>query len=323
MKAIIITAFGAPEVLKIQERSVPQPASDEVLIKVKAAGINRPDTFQRKGNYPAPEGAPQDIPGLEVAGVIEKCGEDIKAYKPGDKVCALVAGGGYAEYVTIHAGQCLPIPSNLSFVEAASLPETIFTVWTNVFQRGVLQPGENFLVHGGTSGIGVTAIQIAKAWGAQVFATAGTDEKCDKCVQLGANKAFNYKTRDFESELKDMGVDVILDMIGGNYFDKNLNILNPDGRLVYINAMKGPKVELNIIKMMRKRLTITGSTLRAREASFKASLAKEIHTHVWPMIESGKFKPVIYHTFPLEKAAEAHTLMETSEHVGKIVLEVG
>lgn len=322
MKAIVITQPGGPEVLQPQERSKPNVASDEILIEVAAAGVNRPDTFQRKGNYPAPEGAPQDIPGLEVAGIVEEVGTNVKTWKKGDRVCALVAGGGYAEYISVYEGQCLPVPPNISLKEAASLPETVFTVWSNVFQRGKLKSGENFLIHGGTSGIGVTAIQLAKAFGAKVFATSGTDEKCQACLGLGADIALNYQKQNFEEELKSEGVDVILDMIGGDYFNKNLNILNPEGRLVHINAMKGPKVELNIIKMMQKRITITGSTLRARDKHFKATLAEEINNRVWPLLANGNFKPVIYKTFPLEDASKAHELMEKNEHIGKIVLTV-
>jgi len=320
MKAVVISQSGGPEVLQIQERSMPDIAPHEILIRVYAAGVNRPDVFQRKGNYPAPEGVPPDIPGLEVAGTVENKGDKASAFNYGDRVCALISGGGYAEYVAVDAGQCIPIPDRLSFVEAASIPETVFTVWSNVFQRAKLQPGERFLVHGGTSGIGVTAIQIARAWGATVFATAGTAEKCNTCEEIGATRCINYKKQDFEIELAKEGIDVILDMIGGDYFNKNINILNPDGRLVYINAMGGIKVELNIVKMMIKRLSITGTTLRARDVKFKAALAKEIHQYVWPMLEAGTFKPIVYRTFPLDKAAEAHTLMETSVHIGKIIL---
>lgn len=322
MKAVVITETGGPGVLALQERPIPEIAADEILIKVAAAGINRPDTFQRKGNYPAPEGAPQDIPGLEVAGIVEKMGPEVKGWQIGDRICALVAGGGYAEYVSVYADQCLPIPPNLSLIEAASLPETIFTVWSNVFQRGQLSAGEKFLIHGGTSGIGVTAIQLAKALGAKVFTTSGSATKCKACIDLGVDIAINYKTQDFEEELKAEGMDVILDMVGGEYFNKNLNILKPEGRLVHINAIQGPKVELNIIKMMQKRLTITGSTLRARDKHFKAELAEEINKNVWPLIAAGKFRPVIYKTFKLKDAAKAHELMEQGEHIGKIVLVV-
>jgi len=320
MKAVIITKFGAPGVLQVQERPVPSPQENEVLIHIKAAGVNRPDVSQRKGNYPPPPGAPQDIPGLEIAGIIESCGNAVTQWKQGDKVCALVPGGGYAEYATVNAAHCLPVPSNLNFAEAASLPETVFTVWHNVFQRGQLKSGENFLVHGGSSGIGITAIQIAKAIDAKVFVTAGSDEKCKACIELGADKCINYKKENFEDVLKDDGADVILDMIGGDYVPKNIRLLKVDGRLVFINAMKGGKAEFDAIDVMRRRLTITGSTLRNRDAQFKAQLAEQVLQNVWPLIEQGKFKPVIYKTFPLEEASKAHELMESSEHIGKIIL---
>ena len=320
MKAIIITKPGGPEVLQLKERAIPQPGDNEVLIKVKAAGVNRPDVSQRKGNYPPPPGAPADIPGLEVAGIIDECGNAVTSFKNGDAVCALIAGGGYAEYAVAHAAHCLPVPPNLDFTEAASLPETVLTVWHNVFQRGQLRAGEKFLVHGGSSGIGITAIQLAKAFGASVFATAGSKEKCEACVQLGADICINYKEVDFETALKDKGADVILDMIGGDYTEKNIRLLHTDGRLVFINAMKDSKANFDAIDIMRRRLTITGSTLRNRDAGFKALLTAEVYKHVWPMIERGKFKPVIYNTFSLAKAADAHALMESSEHIGKIIL---
>ncbi len=322
MKAIIISKPGNPAVLHLAERPIPVAAENEVLIKVKAAGVNRPDIAQRQGSYPAPPGAPADIPGLEVSGIIEECGEDVKRWKKGDEVCALLSGGGYAEFVTAPAGQCLPIPKGFSFVEAASLPETIFTVWNNVFQRGALKAGEKFLIHGGTSGIGVTAIQLAKALGATVFATAGSEDKVKACFALGADKAINYKEEDFEKGLESEGVDVILDMIGGDYVPKNNRLLRADGRMVFINAMSGGEMDLNIRDIMKKRLTITGSTLRNRDVAFKSALAKEIESQVWPIIEQGKFKPVIYKTFPLEDANKAHELMESSSHIGKIVLVV-
>ena len=321
MKAIIITRSGDPDVLQIKEIPVPDCGENEVLIRVKAAGVNRPDVAQRQGKYPAPAGAPADIPGLEVSGIIEDCGISVFRWKKGDKVCALLAGGGYAEFVTVNEGQCLPIPEGLSFTEAASLPETVFTVWHNVFQRGKLKSGENFLVHGGSSGIGITSIQLVNAFGASAFATAGSEEKCDKCIDLGAQKCINYKNEDFEKELAPVGIDVILDMIGGDYVAKDIRLLKPEGRMVFINAMKGNLIEMNIRDIMQKRLTITGSTLRNREISFKAALATEIEKQVWPVIESGKFKPVIYKTFPLKDASEAHKLMESSKHIGKIVLQ--
>ncbi len=322
MKAVIITSHGTADVLKIEERNIPEIAEDEVLIKIKAAGVNRPDLIQREGKYPAPVGAPKDIPGLEVSGIIERVGSNVKQWKVGDPVCALVAGGGYAEFVNADAGLCLPIPKGFSFTAAASLPETLYTVWSNVFQRGNLKSGESILIHGGSSGIGITAIQLAKYFGAKVMVTVGSDEKGQACLDLGADMFINYKTHDFENELSTLKVDVILDMIGGDYFDKNINILRPEGRLVYINAMKGNTVSLNLMKMMQKRITITGSTLRSREISFKRDLAKEIHRKVWPVLTSGKFKPVIYAAFPLKDADKAHELMETSQHIGKIVLEV-
>ncbi|RYE28052.1 MAG: NAD(P)H-quinone oxidoreductase [Sphingobacteriaceae bacterium] len=321
MKAIIITEPGEPEVLKIQEREIPQPKANEVLIKVKAAGINRPDVFQRKGNYPPPADAPQDVPGLEVAGIIAALGSNVTQWEVGSQVCALLGGGGYAEYAVADARHCLPVPAGWTFTEAASLPETVFTVWHNVFMRGGLKAGEIFLVHGGSSGIGITAIQLAKAFGATVYTTAGSDNKCKTCQNLGAKRSINYKKEDFELVLKDIGVDVILDMIGGDYIPKNLRILKPDGRLVYINAMKGGKAEVDVTDLMKKRLTLTGSTLRNRDADFKAQLTVEIKENIWPIIEAGKFKPVIFKTFKPEDAAAAHRLMESSEHIGKIILE--
>ena len=320
MKAVIITSFGAPEVLQIQERAIPVVLKDEVLVRVKAAGVNRPDVFQREGNYPAPKGAPADIPGLEIAGIVEAVGEDVTQWHIGDKVCALVSGGGYAEYVAVPSGHCLPIPSNLNFIEAASLPETVFTVWSNVFQRGNLKSQENLLVHGGTSGIGITAIQLAKAFGANVFTTAGTEEKCKACLDLGADVCINYKESDFEKALSNYDIDIILDMVGGDYFEKNINVLAAEGRLVYINAMQGNTVKLNIMKMMQKRISITGTTLRSRDTTFKTLLTKSVYEHVWPIILNGQFKPIIYKVFPIEQAAQAHHLMESSTHIGKIVL---
>jgi NADPH2:quinone reductase len=324
MKAIVITQPGGPEVLQLADRPKPLIAPDEVLIKVMAAGINRPDVFQRKGNYPPPAGAPPDIPGLEIAGTIAEVGEAVTRWKTGDKVCALVTGGGYAEYCNVPEGQCLPIPSNLSYPEAASLPETFFTVWSNVFDRGALKPGESLLVHGGSSGIGVTAIQMAKALGNIVYVTAGSDDKCSFCEQLGADKAINYKTADFKQEIKVLtngkGVDVILDMIGGDYMPGNIDSLAIEGRLVFINAMNGREVQLDLSKVMAKRLIITGSMLRSREVAFKAAIAKNLEQRIWPLIESGAIKPVIYKIFNAGDAAAAHRLMESSTHTGKIVL---
>jgi len=322
MKAAVITTYGNAEVLKLEEREVPTIDKHEVLIRVKAAGVNRPDVIQRQGKYPAPPGVPMDIPGLEVAGIIEEVGINVSQWKVGDHVCALLAGGGYAEFVKADAGLCLPIPKGFSFVDAAGLPETIFTVWSNVFQRGNLQAGESLLVHGGSSGIGITAIQLAKYLGARVTVTVGSDEKGKACLDLGADDFINYKTQDFEQVLTESPVDVILDIIGGDYFDKNLNVLRPEGRLVYINAMNGNIVTLDIMKLMQKRIILTGSTLRNREIAFKTSLASEIRKKVWPIITSGNFKPVISATFPLKEAYKAHELMETSQHIGKIILEI-
>ncbi|MCE7041058.1 NAD(P)H-quinone oxidoreductase [Dyadobacter sp. CY312] len=324
MKAVVITKPGGADVLQLQPRAIPQPGANEVLIKVQAAGINRPDVLQRKGQYPAPANAPQDIPGLEVAGIIESCGNAVTRWQNGDAVCALLTGGGYAEYAVAQSSQCLPVPQGFSFAEAASLPETIFTVWHNVFRLGKLQPGKNFLVHGGSSGIGITAIQLARAFGAKAFATAGTDEKCEACISLGAGKCINYKIQDFEAELKSEGIDVILDMVGGNYIAKNIRLLREDGRLVFINTMKGSKPDPADLPdfglVMRKRLTISGSTLRNRDTEFKQLLTEEILVHVWPKIESGAFKPVIFKEFPMREASMAHKLMESSDHIGKIVL---
>jgi len=322
MHCIIITKPGGPDVLQLQERPIPIPSANEVLIKVKAAGVNRPDVSQRAGNYPPPAGAPQDIPGLEVAGTIHAVGENVSRWKKGDRVCALLAGGGYAEYATTDHGLCLPIPKNLDEVQAASLPETVFTVWHNVFQRGHLMAGENFLVHGGSSGIGITAIQLARAMGAKVFATAGSDEKCQTCIQLGAVECINYKEKDFEQSFSQVGIDLILDMIGAEYFSKNINVLKEEGRLVFISWQKRSHAEFDIRTIARKRLTITGSMLRSRDISFKSNLAREVEKKVWPLIESGRFKTKIYKKFPLADAASAHALMESSKHIGKIVLEI-
>ncbi|MFS2187588.1 NAD(P)H-quinone oxidoreductase [Mucilaginibacter sp. Mucisp84] len=324
MKAIVIAQPGGPEVLQLAERPKPVIANDEVLIKVMAAGINRPDIFQRKGNYPPPAGAPADIPGLEVAGIITEVGKKVTRWKPGDRVCALVTGGGYAEYCKAPKGQCLPVPANLSFPEAASLPETFFTVWSNVFDRGSLQPGESLLVHGGSSGIGVTAIQMAKALGSSVYVTAGSDEKCSFCEQLGADKAINYKTTDFKDAINSLtdgtGVNVILDMIGGNYMPGNIDSLAVEGRLVMINAMNGREVQLDLGKVMAKRLIITGSMLRSRDTAFKAAIAQNLEQKIWPLLLSVKIKAIVYKTFDAGEAAEAHKLMESSTHTGKIVL---
>ncbi len=322
MKAIVFTEFGDPSVLKVGEKPMPTLGDNDILIRVKAAGVNRPDVIQRKGYYPAPEGEPDDILGLEVAGIVEKTGKNVTKFKEGDEVFSLIGGGGYAEYVRVHEELALPKPENLTFIEAASLPETLYTVWNNVFQRGQLKEGEKFLVHGGSSGIGITAIQLAKIIGAEVYTTVGNEEKQRAVVELGATRAINYKEEDFAEELKDVGIDVILDMIGGDYYAKNIDLLNPDGRLVYINSMGGAKVEANLMKIMQKRITLTGSTLRSREFAFKAALTQDIVRDVLPLLEKGHFKPVIYKVFPLEEAKQAHELMESSAHIGKIVLEV-
>ncbi|MDX1401043.1 MAG: NAD(P)H-quinone oxidoreductase [Kiloniellales bacterium] len=323
MKAIAIDKPGGPEALTLSERSSPSPAAGEVLIKVAAAGVNRPDILQRQGNYPPPPGA-SDIPGLEIAGEIIALGDHVEALSLGDRVTALVTGGGYAEYCTAPAGQCLPIPSGLSLTEAAALPETFFTVWTNVFDRCRLQAGESFLVHGGSSGIGTTAIQMARAMGARVFATAGSDKKCNACTELGAIAAINYKNEDFVTAVKEkndgIGVDVILDMVGGDYIARNVKLLAPDGRLCYIAFLGGSKVELDFLPIMLKRITLTGSTLRARDVAFKSAIADNLKSKVWPKIENGEIRPMISATFPLGKADEAHALMESSTHIGKIVL---
>jgi NADPH2:quinone reductase len=326
MKAVIITQPGGPEVLQIAERPKPNCAAGEVLVKVAAAGVNRPDVAQRKGNYPPPRNAPQDIPGLEIAGTIAEVGANVTRWKVGDKVCALLIGGGYAEYCNVPAGQCLPVPENMRFIEAASLPETFFTVWSNVFDRGNLKNGESLLVHGGSSGIGVAAIQMAKALGHTVYVTAGSEDKCRFCEDLGAVKAINYKTENFSDVIQQItegkGVDVILDMIGGDYITGNIKALANDGRLVMINMMKGKDVQVDLSPVMAKRLTITGSTLRSRDVAFKTNIAQNLEKNIWPLLASGEIKAIINEVFPLEKAADAHKLMESSEHIGKIVLEV-
>jgi NADPH2:quinone reductase len=323
MRAVEISAPGGPEVLKPRDLPKPTPQPNEIVVKVAAAGVNRPDVLQRMGRYPVPPGA-SPLPGLEIAGEVAEVGASAKLFKPGDKVCALANGGGYAEYCAVPETQALPVPKNLSLVEAASLPETFFTVWSNVYDRGRLASGESLLVQGGTSGIGVSAIQMAAATGNRVFATAGSDEKCAACVRLGATAAFNYRTQDWEAELKKAtggkGVDVILDMVGGDYVARELKCLADEGRLVFIAFLRGPKAELDINQVMQRRLSITGSTLRPRPAAFKGAIAASLREKIWPLIEAGRIKPVIYRTFPLEQAGEAHKLMESSQHVGKIVL---
>jgi NADPH2:quinone reductase len=322
MNAIIIEKPGGPEVLHPQEVPRPTPAAGQVLVRVQAAGVNRPDVLMRQGKYAGSGDVTGLVPGLEVAGIVEEVGPDAPRWQPGDAVCALIAAGGYAEYAIVDARHCLPVPPGLSMIEAAALPETVFTVWHNVFERGRLQPGETLLVHGGSSGIGTTAIQLARALGSRVATTAGDEAKCQACRDLGAEWAINYKTDDFEQVLKEVGIDVILDMIGGDYVPKNLRLLHEDGRLVFINAMQGAKAEFDAMQVMSRRLTITGSTLRPRSADFKATLAAEVEKHVWPLIAAGKFRPVIDRTFPLAEAAAAHQRMESSAHIGKIVLTV-
>lgn len=325
MRAIEITQPGKPDVLRLCERPVPVPQAGEVLIKVHAAGINRPDVLQRLGKYPVPPGA-SELPGLEVAGEIVDGDYAAAGFAKGDLVCALVQGGGYAEYCTAPAGQCLPIPKGLSPLEAASLPETYFTVWTNVFDRAGLAPGESLLVQGGSSGIGVTAIQLAAALGHRVFATAGTDEKCRACEQLGAERGINYRNEDFARVVKELtggkGVDVILDMVAGDYLPREIDCLADDGRIALIALLGGAKAEIDLGQVLRRRLSISGSTLRPRPVAFKAAIARSLRERVWPLFEQGKLRPVIHQTFPLEQAADAHALMESSTHVGKIVLEL-
>ena len=325
MRAVEIARPGGPEVLRLVERPVPAPKANEILIKVAAAGVNRPDVLQRSGNYPVPPDA-SDLPGLEVAGEVAALGSSVRALKPGDRVCALVHGGGYAEYCVAPEVTALPIPKGWTLVEAASLPETFFTVWGNVYDRARLAPGESLLVQGGTSGIGVTAIQMAKATGNRVFATAGSDEKCAACLRLGADQAINYRTQDFAAEIKaatgGKGVDVILDMVGGDYVPRELKCLAEEGRLIFIASLGGAKAEIDIFEIQRRRLVISGSTLRPRPVEFKGAIARSLREKIWPLIEAGRIKPVIYKSFPLAQASEAHRLMESSQHIGKIVLTV-
>ena len=326
MKAIAITSHGAPEVLRLTECALPVAAAGEVLIRVAASGVNRPDVLQRKGFYPVPPGA-SELPGLEVAGVIEAGDEHAMraaGFKVGDRVCALVAGGGYAELCTAPVGQCLPVPKGFTDIEAASLPETFFTVWSNVFDRARLQAGETLLIQGGSSGIGVTAIQLAKAAGATVITTAGSDEKCAACIKLGADHAINYRNADFAEEVKRItdgrGVNVILDMVAGSYVARELTCLAEDGRLVIIAVQGGVEAQVDAGVVLRRRLTITGSTLRPRPVAFKTAIAKALKTTVWPWLEAGTVKPVIFQVFPAAQAAAAHTLMESNQHIGKLVL---
>jgi NADPH:quinone reductase len=323
MIAVEIREPGGPEVLLPVERRTPVPAAGEVLIKVAAAGVNRPDVFQRLGRYPPPPGV-TDIPGLEVSGIITEVASGAGRFRVGDAVCALVAGGGYAEYCVAPAPQCLPAPRGLDLVDAAAIPETFLTVWTNVFERGRLQAGESILVHGGSSGIGTTAIQLARSFGARVFATAGSADKCAACERLGAERCINYRDADFVAVVRELtggrGVDVVLDMVGGAYFARNVDVLATEGRLVEIATLQGAKAELNIQTIMQRRLTVTGSTLRARPIADKGAIAEAVHRHVWPLIESGAVKPIVYATFPLRDASAAHRVMESSAHIGKLVL---
>lgn len=325
MTAIAIRVPGPPQVLTPESRPVPVPAESEILVKVHAAGINRPDVLQREGAYPPPPGA-SDIPGLEIAGEVVARGSRAQKHLVGDKICALVPGGGYAEYCVVHETNALKIPAGMKFIDAAGIPETYFTVWTNVFERGRLNAGETLLVHGGTSGIGTTAIMLAKAFGARVIATAGSDEKCEAVMRLGADLAVNYRTKDFVAETKSFtngeGAHVILDMVGGDYIQKNYSAAARDGRIVEIAFQKGSKVEIDLMPLMLKRLTHTGSTLRPRTVAEKAAIADALHKHVWPLLEVGRCRPVIHAVFPLDQAAKAHEMMESGTHTGKIILSV-
>lgn len=323
MRAIEISEAGGPEVLRLTTRLIPSVSAEDILIKIVAAGVNRPDALQRAGAYAPPPDA-SDLPGLECSGEVVAVGAGVSRWALGDKVCALLPGGGYAEYVTTHQDHALPIPAGLSMVQAAALPETFFTVWTNVFERGGLKAGETFLVHGGTSGIGTTAIQLANAMGARVFTTAGSDEKCAKCLELGAELAINYNEEDYVEAVKNAtdgrGVDLILDMVGGAYIARNIYALAMDGRLAMIAFLSGPKAEINFAQIMTKRITVTGSTLRPRSIQDKAVIAESLREHVWPLIEAGRIAPVMDSIFPLENAADAHRRIESSGHIGKIVL---
>jgi NADPH2:quinone reductase len=325
MKYINITEHGGPEVLQLEERETPAIAAGQVLIKVAAAGVNRPDVIQRGGFYPPPPGA-SDIPGLEIAGEVIEVNEGFAWPQKGEQVCALVTGGGYAEFCAAEAEQCLPIPKGFSAVQAAAIPETFFTVWSNVFDRGKLQSGERLLIHGGSSGIGTTAIQLAKARGATVYITAGNQEKCEACIALGADLAINYKEEDFVEKCMqasgDEGIDVILDMVAGPYIERNIQVAAPDARIVLIAGLQGFKAEVNFQTVLRNRLTITGSTLRPRSVTFKAKIAADLKENVWPLLESGEIKPVVHKVFSLAEAAAAHEMMESSTHIGKIILSI-
>ena len=322
MRAAVITTPGDPDVLQIVERPDPRAGHGELVVRVEAAGVNRPDLLQRRGKYPPPPGA-SDIPGLEIAGTIVAVGPDVARWREGDRVCALVAGGGYAELCIVPEPQCLPIPDGLDPITAAAIPETYFTVWTNLFQRAGLRRGERVLVHGGTSGIGTTAIQLAREWGATIFATAGSDEKCAACERLGA-RGINYRTTDFVEAVRTLtagrGVDVVLDIIGGDYLARNIECLAMDGRLVQIGLQGGPRAEINLVPLMQRRLTLTGSTLRPRSVEEKGAIARALEQHVWPLLASKRVGPIVHATFPLERAADAHGLLESGEVIGKVVL---
>ena len=323
MRAVGVTKPGGPEVLVVEERPVPQPGEGEILVAVAAAGVNRPDVMQRQGFYPPPPGA-SDVPGLEISGIVAKCGAGATRFKEGDEVIALVPGGGYAEFCTAHESNALPLPEPLTLVEGAGVPETTFTVWHNVFQRGALRRGEWLLVHGGTSGIGTTAIQLGKAFGAFVAATAGADAKCEAMAKLGADRSINYKSEDFVEAVKaatgSRGADVILDMVGGDYLMRNLDAVAEEGRIVMISTLAGPKTNIDLRRIMMKRATLTGSTLRNRPAAFKAELARAIEEAVWPVVGQGRYKPVIDSMFPFDKVVEAHQRIDGGAHIGKIIL---
>lgn len=323
MRAVEISKPGGPEVLQLVERPMPVAGVGEILIKVAAAGVNRPDALQRAGAYAPPPDA-SDLPGLEAAGEVVAVGSGVHRWQVGDKVCALLPGGGYAEFVTTHQDHALPVPAGLNMVQAAALPETFFTVWSNLFMRGGLKAGEKVLIHGGSSGIGTTAIQLAKVFGARVFTTAGSEEKCAKCVELGAERAINYRDEDYVEVVKGLGgVNLILDMVGGDYIGRNIKALNVEGRLVMIAFLGGPKAELNFAQIMMKRLHVTGSTLRPQSVQAKAIIAAQLRQHVWPLIDAGRIAPVLDSTFPLDQAVEAHRRIESSGHIGKIVLTLG
>ena len=327
MTAIVIRAPGGPEMLTPTERPVPEPGSGEILVKVHAAGVNRPDIMQRRGQYPPPPGAPVDVPGLEVSGEVVALGPEAARFRPGDRVCALLPGAGYAEYAKVHETNALPVPSGFTLVEAAAIPETFFTIWPGIMERGRLAAGDTILIHGGASGIGTSAIQLARAFGARVIVTAGSAEKCEACLTLGADVAINYRTEDFVEAAKratgDKGVDVILDMVGGDYVNRNYEAAAEEGRIVQIAVQKGARAEVDIRRLMVKRLTHTGSTLRPRSVAFKASVAATLYEKVWPLFEARKISPVIGSTYALARAADAHARMEAGDHIGRIVLTVG